>query len=185
MAKVKTKRMGEILVEAGTVSDDQLQLALGEQKQTGEKLGMVLQRLGICTEREISQVLAGQAGVETIDLSQINIDRHAMDLIDSAFCEQRSLVAVAHQGSTLRVAMANPMDLETIDQIGRMTGNYIEVVHAPESEILDVLVRVFDYIIFVRDPTVENFKHLIPIVNELVGNSFTGWFRKKIALVYG
>jgi len=143
MAKVKTKRMGEILVEAGTVSDDQLQLALGEQKQTGEKLGMVLQRLGICTEREISQVLAGQAGVETIDLSQINIDRHAMDLIDSAFCEQRSLVAVAHQGSTLRVAMANPMDLETIDQIGRMTGNYIEVVHAPESEILDVLVRVF------------------------------------------
>ncbi len=143
MAKVKTKRMGEILVEAGIVTPDKLEMALGEQKQTGEKLGMVLQRLGICSEKEISRVLAGQAGVDTIDLTQINIDHHAMDLIDSEFAEQRSLVAIEHHGSTLKVALANPMDLETIDQLGRMTGNYIEVVHAPESEIQDVLVRVF------------------------------------------
>ncbi len=143
MAKVKTKRMGEILVEAGIITQDKLELALGEQKQTGEKLGMALQRLGICSEKDISRVLAGQAGVETIDLTQINIDRHAMDLIDAEFAEQRSLVAIEHHGNTLKVAMANPMDIETIDQLGRMTGNYIEVVHAPESEIQDVLVRVF------------------------------------------
>ncbi len=143
MAKVKTKRMGEILIEAGVITPEKLEMALSEQKQTHEKLGMVLQRLGICSEKDISEVLAGQAGVAKVDLTQINIDRHAMELIDSAFAEQRSLVAIEHRGSTLKVAMANPMDIETIDQLGRMTGNYIEVVHAPESEIQDVLVRMF------------------------------------------
>ncbi|MGD9547315.1 MAG: GspE/PulE family protein [Candidatus Krumholzibacteriia bacterium] len=143
MAKVKTKRLGEILIDAGIVTPEKLDMALNEQRQTGEKLGMILQRLGVCSEKEISRVLAGQAGVDTVDLSQVKLDRHAMDLVDKEFAEQRSVVALEHRGSTLRVAMANPTDLETIDQLGRMTGLYVDVVHAPEREIQDALIRLF------------------------------------------
>lgn len=143
MTKVKTRRLGEILVDAGIVTPEKLDMALREQSQTGEKLGMILQRLGICSEKEISQVLADQAGVASIDLSKAGVDRKAMELVDREFAEQRCLLAIRQQGGVLQVAMANPMDLDTIDQLGRMTGNYIEVVHAPEREIQDALLRHF------------------------------------------
>ena len=70
MAQVKTKRLGQILVDAGTITAEKLDMALREQSQTGEKLGMTLQRLGICSEKEIAKVLAGQAGVACVELAR-------------------------------------------------------------------------------------------------------------------
>ncbi len=142
MAQVKTKRMGEILIEAGIITEEKLQLALGEQKQTGEKLGATLQRLGICSEGEIAKVLAGQAGVDSVELSEMAIERAAAELVDRKFAEQRSVLALNQHGRTLKVAMSNPMDLGTIDDLARMTGKYIEVVHAPERDIHDSIIRL-------------------------------------------
>ncbi len=141
MAVVKTRRLGEILVEAGIVTPEKLDLALREQRQTGEKLGVALQRLGICSEQEIGKVLASQAGVPVVDLGEVAIDPEAVGMVDRQFAEQRSLLPLRARGSTLRVAMGNPMDLATIDELTRQTGKYIEVVHAPASEIADALVR--------------------------------------------
>jgi len=141
MTQVKTKRLGQILIEAGIVTPDKLDMALTEQRQTGEKLGMALQRLGICSEKEIAKVLAGQAGVECVELAQIDVDKDALALVTREFAEQKSLMPLQLTGSTLRVAMANPLDLLTTDELSRQTGKYIEVVHAPESEIKDAQIR--------------------------------------------
>ena len=141
MAQVKTKRLGQILVDAGTITAEKLDMALREQSQTGEKLGMTLQRLGICSEKEIAKVLAGQAGVECIELPQVEVDSKALELVAREFAEKRSLMPLHLTGSTLQVAMANPLDLMTTDELSRLTGKYIEVVHAPESEIKDAQTR--------------------------------------------
>lgn len=143
MTVVKTKKLGEILIEAGIITSDKLDLALSEQRQTGEKLGVALQRLGVCSEQEIGKVLAGQAGVPVVDLSETEVDPEAMALVGRGFAEKRSVLPLRMRGSTLRVAMGNPMDFGTIDELTRMTGKYIEIVHAPVSEITDELVRVF------------------------------------------
>ena len=143
MSQVKTKRLGQILIESGTLTPEKLDLALREQKQTGEKLGATLQRLGICSEREISRVLASQAGVECVELTRLEIDRPVLLLIQRDYAEARSLLPLRLRGSTLQVAMANPLDLATADELARMTGKYIEVVHAPESEIKDAIIRHF------------------------------------------
>jgi type IV pilus assembly protein PilB len=143
MSQVKTKRLGQILIESGTLTPEKLDLALREQKQTGEKLGATLQRLGICSEREISRVLASQAGVECVDLTRLEIDRAVLFLVEREFAESRSLLPLRLRGSTLQVAMANPLDLATTDELARLTGKYIEVVHAPESEIRDATLRHF------------------------------------------
>jgi hypothetical protein len=66
MVVTRTKKIGQILIETGAISSEQLELALKEQKQTGEKLGQILQRLGICSEHEIARVLASQAGVSFV-----------------------------------------------------------------------------------------------------------------------
>jgi type IV pilus assembly protein PilB len=143
MPQVKTKRLGQILVESGAITPEKLDLALREQKQTGEKLGVMLQRLGICTEREIARVLASQAGVACVDLTRIEVDRAVLALVARDYAETKSLLPLRLQGSTLQVAMANPLDLNTADELARLTGRYIEVVHAPESEIKDALLRHF------------------------------------------
>jgi len=143
MAQIKTKKLGEILIEAGTITPDKLDLALREQSQTGEKLGTIFQRLGICSEKEIAKVLAGQAGVACVDLSYVQVDVDQLELVDRDYAEKFSLLPIQRKGSTLQVAMANPLDLAIIDELGRKTGKYIEVVHAPDSEIQDALVRYY------------------------------------------
>ena len=141
MTTVKVKRLGEILVDAGTITPEKLDLALREQKQTREKLGAVLIRLGICSGKEIARVLAKQAGVDSVDLATYEVDRQCLQLIDRGYIEQRSVLPIRSKGSTLTVAMAQPLDLVTIDELSRRTGMYIEVVHAPDSDIEDAVVR--------------------------------------------
>lgn len=143
MPVVKTKKLGEILVEAGLVTPEKLDLALREQRHTGEKLGATLQRLGLCSEQEISKVLAAQAGVALVDLSSCVIDPEAMPLVGRPFAERHVVLPLKLRGSTLQVAMGNPLDLALIDELTRLTGRYIEVVHAPASEIGDAIVRLF------------------------------------------
>ncbi|MBC8367877.1 hypothetical protein H8E52_10735 [bacterium] len=78
MAIITTLRLGEILVQAGVVSKEKLELALKEQRQTGEHLGAALQRLGICSERTIAHALAEQIGVEIVELADITPALDAM-----------------------------------------------------------------------------------------------------------
>ncbi len=143
MAVVKTKRLGEILIDAGLVTPEKLDLALREQRHTGEKLGVALQRLGICSEQEIGKVLAAQAGVPVVSLAGVEVDAELLPMIERAFAEQRQVLPLKVRGSTLQVAMGNPLDLGTIDELTRQTGKYIEVVHAPVSEINDTLLRSY------------------------------------------
>ncbi len=130
-----TMRLGDILIEAGVLTPDKLELALKEQRQTGEHLGAALQRLGICSERTIAHALAEQIGVPCVELGQIDYDPEAMKLLPKEFCMSKSVLAVERDSQTLKVVMASPTDIELIDEMGRMTGLYIEVLHAAESEL--------------------------------------------------
>ncbi len=112
-----TVRMGDVLLKSGRITPEQLELALKEQAQTGEKLGVVLQRLGVITEREVGEILADQAGVRHVSLPEEQILAEAVALIPQSFAEERFLMPISIRGKTLVVAMANPMDLETIDEI--------------------------------------------------------------------
>ncbi len=143
MAQIKTKKLGEILIDAGIITPDKLDMALREQSQTKEKLGTIFQRLGICSEKDIAKVLAGQAGVACVDLNQVEVDTEQLDLVDRGYAEKFSVLPLHRKGSTLQVAMANPLDLAIIDELGRKSGKYIEVVHAPESDIQDAIVRYY------------------------------------------
>ncbi len=143
MVVTRTKKIGQILIETGAITSEQLELALKEQKQTGEKLGQILQRLGICSEHEIARVLASQAGVSFVSLHEEWVAQEALDLLPGAYAEQHGVLPLTLRGKTLVLAMANPLDLDTIDEIGRMTGHYVEVVHATDSEIQEALERYY------------------------------------------
>lgn len=141
MVATKTKKLGQILVEAKKITEEQLELALREQRQTGEKLGAIFQRLGICTEKDIARVLAGQAGVSYVSLADEWIEREAVDAVPAEFAEKHRLIPISLKANTLVVAMSNPLDLDTIDAVGRITGRYVEVVHATDSDVAEALLK--------------------------------------------
>ncbi len=136
-------KLGEMLVKAGLVGSEQLQEALGAQKQTGEKLGYVLVSLGYVQEEEITQLLSEQYGVPSINLRHFEIDDSVIDLIPAEVSQKYLVVPVNRTGATLTIAMADPTNVFAMDDIKFMTGYNVEPVVASETAIREAIENYY------------------------------------------
>jgi len=119
----KRKRFGEILLEAKVVDQNQLDRALDRQKGTGRRLGQVLEDMGVVTERDIAAALARQFGFKTVsNIARAKFSQELLSLFDSDMASNRMLFPLKQEGSTLYLAMVNPLDIETIDNISFKSG---------------------------------------------------------------
>jgi type IV pilus assembly protein PilB len=132
-------KLGEMLVKAGLINPEQLQEALGAQKQSGEKLGYVLVNLGYVKEDEITQVLSEQYGVPSINLRHFEIEGSVIDLIPAEVAQKYLVVPVNRTGATLTIAMADPTNVFAMDDIKFMTGYNVEPVVASEMAIREAI----------------------------------------------
>ena len=132
-------KLGEMLVKAGLISQDQLQEALEGQRQSGEKLGYVLVSLGYVKEDEITQLLSEQYGVPSINLRHFEIDDSVINLIPSEVSQKYLVVPVNRTGATLTIAMADPTNVFAMDDIKFMTGYNVEPVVASEMAIREAI----------------------------------------------
>ena len=119
MARPEKVRLGEILVQQKLLSEEQLQLALGEQKRTGRKLGRVFIENGFVTEDQISSALAKQLNIPYINLKFYNIRPEVMRLLPETQARRFRAIALEDRGSTLLIGMADPTDLFAYDEIAR------------------------------------------------------------------
>jgi len=139
MAEAPKGRLGERLIKAGVISEEQLELALKEQKRTGEFLGELLQHLGFVTEEAISSVLADQAGVSQIDLANYLIDAEVLNLVPEDFARKYKLIPLSLEDNRLTIAMANSFDVFALDEVQKMTHTYVDALSATESEVLNAI----------------------------------------------
>ena len=137
------KPLGQRLVEAGLINDTQLQSALREQQKTREYLGRILIRLGYVSEEAVAAALSAQARVKYVDLGQYSPQPEALQLVQEKFAREHHLVPLSYVGKVLVVAMANPLDIITIDELRRMSKGPVEVVGATQSEVLEALDRAY------------------------------------------
>jgi type IV pilus assembly protein PilB len=137
------KPLGQRLIEAGLINDSQLQTALREQQRTREYLGRILIRLGYVSDEAVAAALAAQARVKFVDLGQYSPQPEAVQLVPENFARQHHLVPVSYVGKALVVAMANPLDILTIDELRRLSKGPVEVVGAAGNEILEALDRAY------------------------------------------
>ena len=137
------KPLGQRLVEAGLINDTQLQSALREQQKTREYLGRILIRLGYVSEEAVAAALSAQARVKYVDLGQYAPQPEALQLVQEKFAREHHLVPLSYVGKVLVVAMANPLDIITIDEVRRMSKGPVEVVGATQSEVLEALDRAY------------------------------------------
>src|ERR1700677_2022663 len=130
-----SNRLGELLVREKLISLAQLRAAQDEQQRSGTNLGYTLAKLGYISDTEITNFLSQQYRVPTVNLEEYEIDAEILKLVSKDQCEKHRVVPVSRAGSSLIVAMADPTNLNAIDDLKFLTGYNIEPVIASETAI--------------------------------------------------
>lgn len=138
------KRLGDLLVEEGIVTEEQVQQALASQHDTGQKLGDALIALGFISEKQMLNFLSQQLGLPLIDLSRAPIDADAVQLLPEVHARRLRAMVVAQNGDTLRVAMSDPADLFTQESLMNLLGEFaLEFIIASERQLVESFDRYY------------------------------------------
>jgi type IV pilus assembly protein PilB len=116
MALVR-KRLGEILLEAGMISDEQLEEALVQQKNTSKSLGQILIESNYVTESNIKDALELQFGISYVNIKTIKLTADLLGMIPENLMRQRQIIPINFVNNNLTIAMVNPQDLPAIDDV--------------------------------------------------------------------
>lgn len=134
--KATNKHLGELLVERGVISHEQLNISIEHQKKTpGNLLGEVLVELKFATEKDIAQALTCQYGFPYLPLSSYEIDAEVIRSVPENVCRQFCLVPIDKIGKSLTVAMANPLNLQALEDVELITGCSVQVFVSTASDI--------------------------------------------------
>ncbi len=137
------KRIGDLLVETGLITADQLADALEDQKRTKKRLGDSLILKGYITEQQLIEVLEFQLGIPHVSLYKYQIDRSLVQLIPENLAIRHQLIPIQKSGNKLTVAMADPLDYYAIDDLRMTTGFQIEPVIATKEELQRAISRYY------------------------------------------
>jgi len=133
------KRLGEILKEWGHVNDDQIHQALEKQMETGRKIGECLVEMGVCKSEDVMKALALQFDMEYVDLEVVSISHDIFDLIPVDIIREYTVLPLARDKNRLKVAITDPLDLETIDALRFRLNMEIETALAPREKVQQVI----------------------------------------------
>jgi len=141
------KQLGDILLEGGLVTRDQLDSAMSEQIRLGRSLGRVLVEQGVLTEAQLVASLAAQIGMRFVDLSDIQLDGSALGRVPGHVARRHTAIPIGYEDGKLVVAMADPANVFAIDDIRSVAGNggHIDVkpVVATRNDIVAAIDRYY------------------------------------------
>jgi len=129
------KQLGQILLEQGLISEEHLQRALDEHRNTPKSLGRVLIDLGYIRERDLVRALAEQVGLEFVDLTEYRIDAAAAALLPEALCRRYRALPIGEEDGKLLVAMSDPANVYALDDIRTITGRDVRPVVATANDV--------------------------------------------------
>lgn len=139
MARVR-KRIGDLLVDAGFLTSEQLKQALGSKKP-GQKLGDALLELNYISEAQLIEALEVQLGIKHVSLFRYPIDTSLMKMVPKEFAMRNQLIPLKKEGNMMYVAMVDPMDYYAIDDLRMSTGFQIEAAIATKDEVEQAIER--------------------------------------------
>ncbi|MEZ5401725.1 MAG: type II secretion system ATPase GspE [Bryobacteraceae bacterium] len=134
-------RLGEMLIERGVLNPDELNQALELQKERGDKIGKILVDLGFVAQREVLAALSDQLSLRTVTLDGPPPATPETERLSSRFLRQFRCVPAGFDDSSLLLAMADPLDFETIAAVRAVTGLKVQPALAGEGEILETINR--------------------------------------------
>ncbi|TMK17557.1 MAG: type II secretion system protein GspE [Actinobacteria bacterium] len=133
--KRKSKQLGQILIELGFITPEQLETALQEHRKTPKSLGRVLIDLGMIKEADLVRALAEQVGLEFVDLNEFPIDATATVLLPEALSRRYRAIPIGERDGRLLVAMSDPANVYALDDIRTITGREVQPVVATANDV--------------------------------------------------
>lgn len=144
--RIKKKRMGDMLLDEHMVTMDQLEQALAMAKESRRKIGEVLVELGYVTEEGIAQTLSRQLGIDIVNLNGVKIEEDIINLVNGPILRKHVMIPFEYETGNLnvvRVAMADPMDMMAIDDFCIVTNLMAEPVIATPRDIMMALDKYY------------------------------------------
>jgi len=135
MTKRKPKQLGQILLEQGLITSEQLEKALAAHKSTARSLGRTLIDLGFIRERDLVMALAEQVGLDFVDLSEFQIDHLAASLLPEQLARRYRALPIGERDGKLLVAMSDPANVFALDDIRSITNRDVQPIVATASDV--------------------------------------------------
>jgi type IV pilus assembly protein PilB len=138
------RRIGQIMVDLGFLSERQLGMLLEEQRgRQGELLGQIAVSMNLITEEQLAQALAEQFNMQVVNLNEVVIPPEVLAHVTEPMAQLYRIIPVAFRDNTLTIAMADPQKLSVIDELRSFLGYDIRPVVAPEKDVLRALERYY------------------------------------------
>ncbi|MFC4356005.1 GspE/PulE family protein [Chryseomicrobium palamuruense] len=180
------KRLGDMLVDAGMITHEQLEYGL-QNKLPTEKLGDYFIRENLITEQQLIEVLEMQLGIPHVNLTQYPIDPELTALVPKELAKRLLVLPIKRERNKLLLAMSDPMDYFAIEEVRMSTGLQIEPAIAAKYDLLRMLTKFYDLKetmdmslqdIIPQDIDDENQimdldSPIVNLVNQLIGNAVT------------
>ena len=135
VARPKKQRIGEVLVQQGTISERQLRQALEMQQQSGKKIGRVLVDIGLVTEEVLADAMARQLNIRFVDLRTFPFRTELLRLLPEAAARRFRALVLEEAGKTLLVAMGDPTDLFAFDEVTRLLKRPIAIAAVSDGQL--------------------------------------------------
>ena len=141
--RIITKRIGELLLERGVITQAQLEQALTRQKAQGGLLGQVLVHLGFVTEEEVALALTAQYGFPFLPLENYEIDEAIIAAVPVQVARQYCLIPIDRIGNALTLAMADPSNTQAIEDVEVLTKCVVQAFVSTPSDIGKAIERCY------------------------------------------
>ena len=136
-------RLGDLFVREGLITEEQLQAALKEAKQTKTRIGYALVKLEFVKEDELTRALAKQFRVPAVDLDKVKIEEKILKLIPEDVALKHRVLPLRKVGRTLTVAMANPLNIKAIEDIELLTKGNVQAFVSTMTDINNAINKFY------------------------------------------
>jgi type IV pilus assembly protein PilB len=141
MAIQSRKKLGDIMLEKGEITQDQLQYVIGKRKTVLERFGEICVNDGLVTEEAVARALAEQFGLEFVDLQGFKIDEAILSAFPPEIVYRHNFVPLAQENETLTIAISDPTDVINLDELEMVLNRPLEIRVATKSQIIQILRR--------------------------------------------
>lgn len=141
--KIINKQLGELLIERGIISQEQLDKALSLQKERGGMIGEILVEMSFAKEEDIAQALTAQYGFPYLPLSSYEINPEVVSIIPGRVARQYMLLPIDKIGNNLTLAMSNPLNIQAVEDVELLSSCSVQTFVSTSSDIKRAIAKYY------------------------------------------
>ncbi len=141
--RARNALLGEILLEGGLITREQLEHALLVQQRSGGYIGGILVDQGVITQQQLTRAMSEQWGLPVADLNAVELDQEVVRVVPEHVARRHTVLAIEKTNAQLKLVIADPLNIVALDDVRLITGLKIEPVLAPRDEIIAAIGRYY------------------------------------------